>query len=94
MKVRPSVKRICKDCHQEKELSKFSNYVHKKTGVKYYKNTCISCKYRRSCLKRKYNITPDDYNRMLLEQEGKCKICETTLNPNSKNFLFSFLINS
>ena len=31
--------------------------------------------YRQNILKRKYNITLDDYNKMLLEQDGKCWIC-------------------
>ena len=28
-------------------------------------------------LKRKFNITPEDYNRMFEEQAGRCKICNT-----------------
>lgn len=32
-------------------------------------------KYRQNLLKRKYNITLDDYNKMLLEQDGKCWTC-------------------
>jgi hypothetical protein len=30
---------------------------------------------RRRILKLKYNITPEDYNRMLDQQNGCCKIC-------------------
>jgi hypothetical protein len=37
----------------------------------------INTKRRESDLKRKYNITPEEYNRIFEEQEGKCKICET-----------------
>ncbi len=44
-----------------------------------YKKYRASEKFRvasvNSHLKRKYGITLDDYNGMLAEQEGKCKIC-------------------
>lgn len=32
--------------------------------------------HRKYYLKRKYGITLEDYNRMLLEQEGRCAICK------------------
>ena len=32
---------------------------------------------RERTLREKYNLTPDDYERMFVEQEGKCKICGT-----------------
>lgn len=30
---------------------------------------------RRSQLKRKYGISPEDYDRMVVEQDGRCLIC-------------------
>lgn len=30
---------------------------------------------RKELLKRKFGITPEDYNKMFLDQEGKCLIC-------------------
>ena len=33
---------------------------------------------RKSLLKKRYGITPEDYDRMLAEQGGKCALCNTT----------------
>jgi hypothetical protein len=44
-------------------------------------NQCQKCKAkvsRENHLKRKYNITINEYEEMLLEQDCKCKICKDT----------------
>jgi len=44
-------------------------------------------RYRESKLKRKYNITLDDYNKMLLEQDGKCWTCSIKIEDTKKKYL-------
>ena len=43
---------------------------------------------RRRELKQKYNITLEDYIKMLAEQKGRCPICQTT-EPGLKNKYFT-----
>lgn len=56
---------------------------NKKKIDKYIKNWQLenedkeNSRLRCSHLKRKYNITIDDYNRMVKQQKGKCKICKS-----------------
>ena len=38
----------------------------------------ISNRQRKYQLRDKYGITEEDYDKMFLEQQGKCAICETT----------------
>ncbi len=40
-----SDKRICKDCGEEKKLSKFPSKVNKPTGVRYFQYRCNKCQY-------------------------------------------------
>lgn len=40
---------------------------------------------RKRKLKNKFNITPEKYNQMLLDQKGKCKICDSE-NTGAKTF--------
>jgi hypothetical protein len=73
--------KICTTCGIIKQLSEFfsyeSGYHHscckicsKSKSQKYHKNT-----YRFS----KYGINKEQYNIMMLNQDGKCKICEKEL---------------
>jgi hypothetical protein len=55
-------------------------------GRKYYSNNKVSIKALRTPEKRrewnlrhKYGITVDEYNKMLEDQDGKCRICNTPL---------------
>ena len=45
---------------------------------KVYRDTKGKDVLRKSHLKRHYNMTLEDYDEMLQEQEGRCKICGTT----------------
>lgn len=43
---------------------------------------------RRSMLKRKYNISLEEYDNMLLKQEGKCKICGSIKSEHKSSVLY------
>jgi len=53
----------CRECHR-------SNKWHKTHPLRAYENN------RRSCLKRKYGLTVDQYEAKLKEQHGVCAVCE------------------
>lgn len=59
------------------EYKKLNPHVKKKADKKWYEKTYMSRKeqLKNNHLKDKYNITLDDYNKMLYEQNGVCKIC-------------------
>ena len=78
----------CKKCGVEKEAKDFNRRKNSKGGYNLRLDRCKACEkirwqkrkdpYKRwvNDLKREYNITPDDYYRMLDEQGGVCKICK------------------
>lgn len=76
--------KICQRCKVEKTIGSFDAYITK-SGEKRYKGTCTVCKHRAKSLKEKYGITLSDYDIMFIEQEGKCKICDSTTNAHSRN---------
>jgi hypothetical protein len=80
--------RICTKCKTPKALDQFLTYKYK--GVVKPRAYCTLCtreknrEYmnkhkhvtRGASLKRCYGITTLEYEKMFLEQEGKCKICD------------------
>lgn len=53
---------------------------NKERFAKYYKKRKENQKiYARIRLLKKYNLTQDSYNEMLLQQEGKCALCKFSL---------------
>lgn len=94
------MKRECKKCGQEKDITDFY-----KTGRKTDKNpnnrhyTCKECTkkrlaskydpktYRRQHLRRKYDISLEEYEEMLSMQSGKCAVCKTE-QPGGKHNVF------
>lgn len=83
--------KICTLCKKEKDISFFpkawksnsymsecKNCRNKRTD-KYRANQDKEYKVKRNRRKRlreKYDMSPDDYNKMYILQEGKCKICK------------------
>ena len=73
----------CKKCGEEKPLEEYNKHPQTKDRLR---TDCKQCQAKANAdlnLKRNYGITLEDYDRMLEEQEGKCKICGTT-EPNGK----------
>lgn len=73
-KTECSVK-ICKVCHQNLSISKFS----KSKGMINHFDTCIKC-YNL----KKFGINAIDYLRILEKQGNKCAICNTSERPKDK----------
>lgn len=70
----------CPRCETEKESSAFAMNYRNKDSRENYCKICRSeyKKKRYKCrLVGKYGITVQDYNRMLIEQDGKCAICKS-----------------
>lgn len=62
-------KRFCKLCETDRK-SKRDKEKRAKYGAKYFSSRGKELSYI-----RKYNITLDDYNKILFEQGYKCRIC-------------------
>ena len=90
------MEKMCCKCKITKPISSFHRdlQVKRKYGVR---SDCKECVKKRQetyrtkeyvrdrNLRDHFGITSEDYNRMLIEQNGKCKICGSTT-PNSKQF--------
>ena len=73
----------CKKCGEMKPLESYNK--HKQTKDK-HRSECKSCQAEANAdlnLKRNYGISLAEYDKMLEEQEGRCKICKTK-NPLGK----------
>jgi len=69
----------CSKCGEMKSLSEYHR-DHRKNSKKTHVSRCKVCAgkyFRNHDLKRNYNITLEDFNRMFAEQEGCCAICHT-----------------
>ena len=73
----------CKDCcgKRSKRWYEANTARHKKLVMAWAdKNRdLVKSRRRRGHLKKMYGITPEDYDRIFLEQEGRCGICGTDL---------------
>jgi hypothetical protein len=67
---------------ENKDRIKASNAAYKSANVELVRES-----QRRTALKLKYGITPEQYDEMLLNQDGKCAICATD-NPGGANNTF------
>lgn len=66
--------KTCTVCQQTKSIEEY----YFRTDSNKYRNTCKEClknDIENSRLKRKYGITTEEYERILKEQDGCCKIC-------------------
>ena len=78
--------KTCIRCQESKELSKFENHPTAKDGKR---NQCSACRYeirlardpdyrakQRDWNLGRYGITTLEYEKMLSDQNNKCKICQ------------------
>lgn len=76
--------KICPACKKELPLSEFHKTKHKKLGVV---SRCKKCRKQYKyeyILHGKFNITMNEYNKMLEEQNGVCGICKKKIEDVSK----------
>jgi len=81
---------VCNKCGKTKEIHEFVKCKKSKTGYRKVCRECrkqqqrdwvadnkdhFESLTRRQHLKKRYGITPEDYEKMLTEQKGKCAIC-------------------
>ena len=81
--------KICNKCNVEKKLEEFYKDSSKKCGYRYCCKSCAiilssnfqkrkGSNYKKDInLKSLYGISLDDYEKMLIEQKGLCKICNS-----------------
>jgi len=77
------MKKKCPKCNQSKELKAFSKDKTTKDGLQVYCKSCWANIHR----KRAYNLSFENYNKMLIQQGGVCAICknqETAIHRNTK----------
>lgn len=89
----------CSHCKIVKSLSEFGKankgrqckLCYRKWRNNYYKKDYVKKKERvhflKNYFKRVYGITLDEYNKMLIDQNGVCKICKSSwarINPKTK----------
>lgn len=86
--LEPLDKKVCKNCLKMLPIAAFHANFQGHKGVKPVCKECSRLKYtpltisqkrraRSICLKKKYGITIEDYDRMLESQNGRCTICGT-----------------
>ena len=93
-----TTKKCCK-CKTETHITKFYKNRCKKDGLDTLCKVCRNiatalttknkpneqkARHLKSRLKIEYGITPEDFNRMLLEQDNKCASCGKTTEENVK----------
>lgn len=63
--------KTCTKCKLDKESAAFYSDSRSSTGLR---PICKSC-HRNETIKRVYGLTSEDYDRMLVSQDGRCGIC-------------------
>jgi RNase P subunit RPR2 len=87
--------RNCKKCNQELPVSNFHIKHDKNTNHFRFNSPCKKCahenrniEYRKvAARKKKYNLTSEDYNAMLISQNNSCDICNIDMKEYGKNFV-------
>lgn len=78
-------KRKCNKCKKQKDISEFHKNKNNKTGINLICKKCVSNYDRQNGLKKSIkkfncrnnkNLSIDQYNTMVKEQDGKCFICK------------------
>lgn len=67
--------RVCRECGQPKEQKEFRRISRGKQTTQPDCKDCRSYKEFVRGLKRNYNITPEQYEEMLLAQDNRCICC-------------------
>jgi len=65
------ITRVCSQCGIEKKITEFHRRSSVSCGVMSH---CKSCNNH---LSRKYRLSEDEYNKLLISQDGKCAICKS-----------------
>lgn len=93
--------KVCNKCRKRKALSEFQRHTHTRDRLRHECRDC-SKKYQKASrekavnrpyqraqmLKRFYNMTPDDFDRMMVAQSGRCAICHTDKPGGPSHFKF------
>ena len=75
----PNPTKRCPRCKKEKPREDFHKNASRPNGLQTWCKECQKGRdHRTNNLKKRYNMTPDDWDRMLAEQGGGCGICGTT----------------
>lgn len=69
--------KVCFRCHELKPIEEFCNKLGSSDGKQSICRICDKSRRRRERLKQWYDITHEDYERMLAIQNGACAICGT-----------------
>jgi hypothetical protein len=67
--------KTCTKCKIEKPLNEFYKENRAKDGLKYHCKSCHKRYNKKGDLKRLYNITLEQYNQMVIDQNNCCAIC-------------------
>ena len=74
-KSRPDgLQRLCKLCDSKKGRAYYNK--NREKVLQKYKNKILPARNRYARVKRIYNLTPYQYDSLIINQEGKCAICE------------------
>lgn len=80
--------RLCRTCKQRNARACYARNPEKYTQLaKDYRQEHLDV-LKSAALKRKYGIALEDYNEMLLNQDGKCALCGAD-DPGRRNAMFS-----
>lgn len=72
--------KTCTKCKEEKVITEYSKQRNGKNGLRAY---CKKCAANME-MKRKFGITMEEYERILVAQGGGCKLCGKTPEENGK----------
>jgi hypothetical protein len=88
-KSRKGISLICKTCWYKKRRDWDKNNPEKSKAITHRAHLKRKDKNRNCIYKREYGITLEEYNTILLKQNGKCAICgsETVGRKTDKNFI-------
>jgi hypothetical protein len=67
--------KVCPSCGEEKPKEAFGSHAWNKDGLRSQCKVCRTEQERPGQLKRKYGITPEQYDKMYQDQKGLCACC-------------------